>query len=74
MQNLVRSKTIGVTGNDGRGTAGAGPGREVLYTYDFSSSVFPKFQVMHFQNGDTELYTVVLMEKTAKNGHFLVKK
>ena len=31
MQNLVRSKTIGVTGNGGRGTAGTGPGRDVLY-------------------------------------------
>ena len=31
MQNLVRSKTIGVTGNGGRGTAGAGPGRPLLY-------------------------------------------
>ena len=31
MQNLVRSKTIVVTGNGGRGTAGAGPGRDLLY-------------------------------------------
>ena len=31
MQNLVRSKTIGVTGNNGRSTAGAGPGRDLLY-------------------------------------------
>ena len=31
MQNLVRSKTIGVTGNGGRDTAGAGPGRHLLY-------------------------------------------
>ena len=31
MQNLVGSKTIGVTGNGGRGTAGAGPGRDLLY-------------------------------------------
>ena len=31
MQNLVRSKTIGMTGNGGRGTAGAGPGRDLLY-------------------------------------------
>ena len=31
MQNLVRSKTIGVTENGGRGTAGAGPGRDLLY-------------------------------------------
>ena len=29
MQSLVRSKTIGVTGNGGRGTAGAGPGRDL---------------------------------------------
>ena len=31
MQNLVRSKTIGVTRNGGRGIAGAGPGRDLLY-------------------------------------------
>ena len=31
MQNLVRSKTLGVTGNGARGTAGAGPGRDLLY-------------------------------------------
>ena len=31
MQNLVRSKTMGVTGSGGRGTAGAGPGRDLLY-------------------------------------------
>ena len=31
MQSLVRSKTIGVTGNGGRGTAGAIPGRDLLY-------------------------------------------
>ena len=31
MQNLVRSETIGVTGSGGRGTAGAGPGRDLLY-------------------------------------------
>ena len=31
MQNLVRSKTIGVTGNGQRGTAGAGPDRDLLY-------------------------------------------
>ena len=31
MQSLVRSKTMGVTGNGGRGTAGAGPGRNLLY-------------------------------------------
>ena len=29
MQNLVRSKTIGVIRNGGRGTAGAGPGRDL---------------------------------------------
>ena len=30
-------------------------------TYDFSNCLFPKFNVMHFQNGDTKLYTVVLL-------------
>ena len=35
MQNLVRSETVGVTGNGGRGTAGAGPGRDLLYMYPF---------------------------------------
>ena len=29
MQSLIRSKSAGVT--DGRGTAGAGPGRDLLY-------------------------------------------
>ena len=29
MQSLIRSKSAGVTG--GRGTAGAGPGRDLLY-------------------------------------------
>ena len=29
MQSLIRSKSVGVTG--GRGTAGAGPGRDLLY-------------------------------------------
>ena len=32
MQTLVRCKTLGVTGYGGRGTAGAGPGRDLLYT------------------------------------------
>ena len=31
MQTLVRSKTLGVTGYGGGGTAGAGPGRDLLY-------------------------------------------
>ena len=31
MQSLIRSKSAGVTG--GRGTAGAGPGRDLLYRY-----------------------------------------
>ena len=31
MQSLIRSKSAGVTG--GRGTAGAGPGRDLLETY-----------------------------------------
>ena len=30
MQSLIRSKSAAVTG--GRGTAGAGPGRDLLYT------------------------------------------
>ena len=38
MQNLVRSKTTGATGNGGRGTAGAGPGRDLLQG---SQAVFP---------------------------------
>ena len=42
MQNhLVRSKTIGVTGNGGRGTAGAGPGRDLLYSEHFPAGYFP---------------------------------
>ena len=31
MQSLIRSKSAGVTG--GRGTAGAGPGRDLLYLH-----------------------------------------
>ena len=31
------------------------------FTYDFSSCFFPNFKVMHFQNGDIKLYTVVLL-------------
>ena len=31
MQSLVRSKSMGVTGNGGRGIAGAGPGRDLPY-------------------------------------------
>ena len=31
MQSLIRSKSAGVTG--GRGTAGAGPGRDLLYLF-----------------------------------------
>ena len=30
-------------------------------TYDFSSCFFPKFKIMHFQNRDIKLYTVVLL-------------
>ena len=30
-------------------------------TYDFSSCFSPNFKVMHFQNGDIKLYTVVLL-------------
>ena len=30
-------------------------------TYDFSSCLFPKFKIMHFQNRDIKLYTVVLL-------------
>ena len=31
------------------------------FTYDFSSCFFPKFKIMHFQNRDIKLYTVVLL-------------
>ena len=31
------------------------------HTYDFSSCFFPKFKIMHFQNRDIKLYTVVLL-------------
>ena len=30
-------------------------------TYDFSSCFFPKLKIMHFQNRDIKLYTVVLL-------------
>ena len=44
MQSLIRSKTAGVTG--GRGIAGAGPGRDLLYTRKQlrSSSKNPKIE------------------------------
>ena len=35
MQSLIRSKSAGVTG--GRGTAGAGPGRDLHYRVDLGS-------------------------------------
>ena len=38
MQSLIRSKSAGVTG--GRGTAGAGPGRDLLYLHATSSRIF----------------------------------
>ena len=37
MQSLIRSKSAGVTG--GRGTAGAGPGRDLLYHQRFKIHV-----------------------------------
>ena len=40
MQNLVRSKSIRVTGNAGRGTAGAGPGWDLLYTLPDTPALF----------------------------------
>ena len=36
MQSLIRSKSAGVTG--GRGTAGAGPGRDLLYALTLNNS------------------------------------
>ena len=39
MQSLVRSKTIGLGGNGGRGTAGAGSGRDLLYAADFGYAI-----------------------------------
>ena len=33
----------------------------MAFTYDFSSCFFPKFKIMHFQNRDIKLYTVVLL-------------
>ena len=38
-----------------------GPNRGPAHTYEVSSCFFPKFKVMHFQNGDIKLYTVVLL-------------
>ena len=35
MQSLIRSKSAGVTG--GRGTAGAGPGRDLLYDEEIAA-------------------------------------
>ena len=38
MQSLIRSKSAGVTG--GRGTAGAGPGRDLLYITGIADYLF----------------------------------
>ena len=35
--------------------------RDVAPTYDFGSCFSPKFKIMHFQNRDIKLYTVVLL-------------
>ena len=43
MQSLIRSKSAGVTG--GRGTAGAGPGRDLLYTVVYVP--LPQMRVLH---------------------------
>ena len=40
---------------------GVGEPLNLLPTYDFSSCFFPKFKIMHFQNHDIKLYTVVLL-------------
>ena len=34
---------------------------DALFSYDFSSCLPPKFKIMHFQNRDIELSTVVLL-------------
>ena len=39
----------------------SGPKTAHFHTYDFSSCFFPKFKIMHFQNRDIKLYTVVLL-------------
>ena len=36
-------------------------GNVVFFTYDFSSCFSPKLKIMHFQNRDIKLYTVVLL-------------
>ena len=43
MQTLVRSKTLGVTGYGGRGTAGAGPGRDLLYRVFSMLGILPEW-------------------------------
>ena len=43
MQTLVRSKTLALTGYGGRGTAGAGPGRDLLYAEAKIETPLPVF-------------------------------
>ena len=42
MQSLIRSKSAGVTG--GRGTAGAGPGRDLLYHVSLCDGLHQRFE------------------------------
>ena len=49
--SFAATSSLGVKGNEG-----ASP-----FTYVFGSCFFQKSKVMHFQNGDIKLYTVVLL-------------
>ena len=54
MQSLIRSKSAGVTG--GRGTAGAGPGRDLLYhlgRFERLRALLPKWAHEDMENCKT---------------------
>ena len=48
MQSLIRSKSAGVTG--GGGTAGAGPGRDLLYSEPVASSSAPRWYAADYHH------------------------
>ena len=69
MQSLIRSKSAGVTG--GRGTAGAGPGRDLLYLRARAEFQYTSF-TSHVQGAEapgTGLTRDMMDLSTAQNRH-----
>ena len=58
MQSLIRSKSAGVTG--GRGTAGAGPGRDLLYP-DALTKKGP--QASNLPSADMQIIVITVIEQ-----------